>query len=89
MQLQVGGLNVMAPPESLVGIVDDHVLQAQPFHLAEKFGCVDACVAHQHVIAVPYCRAGPSVELAPLHKKAVDVPQGVLAPETAVHNLYV
>ena len=87
MQLQVAGLDVAAVPEGLVGIVDDDVLQIQVVHLAEHLRAVDAGVAHVHVVAVPQCRAGAHVELAAVDLEAVDMPEGVLAPEAAVFGL--
>jgi len=89
VQLQVVCLDVLASPECLVGIVDDHVLQSQVVHLAEHLRCVDACVAHVEMVAVPQCRACPGIELAVVYRKVMYVPKRIFAPKAAVHGLNV
>ena len=84
VQLQVAGTHVATAPEGLVGIVDDDILQVEVVHLAEHLRPVDARVAHVHVVAVPEGRAGADVKLAAVDPEAVDMPEGILAPEAAV-----
>ena len=89
VQLQVRGLDVLAAPKGLVGIVDDHVLQLQVFHLAEHLRSVYACVTHHEVVGIPEGRPCPCIELTALHKETVDMPQRVLPPEVTVHDVNV
>ena len=89
VEFQVAGLDIAATPESLVGIVDDHILQVEVVHLAEELRGIDTGVAHVHVIAVPDGRAGTDIELAAVDLKPMDMPEGVLTPETAVLGLNV
>ena len=89
VQLQVAGLDVLAAPESLVGIVDDNVLEVHIVHLTKHLRTVDASITHVHVVAVPEGRARPHIELASVDSEAVDVPEGIFPPEAAVLSLNV
>ena len=89
VQLKVSGLHILTAPESLVSIVDDDIVQMDMMHLAKHLGGIDACVAHQQVVAIPQGGTGTFVKLAMVNRKPVDVPERVLAHEAAVLRLNV
>ena len=61
---KVTNLQSVNAPESLVGIVDYHILNGKVLHLAEQFRSIDNGVAHNHIVRVPYSRARAHLEVA-------------------------
>ena len=57
VELNVLNLESVNAPECLIGIINLHVLQGQVLHLTEEFRSIDYGILHDHIIAVPYCRA--------------------------------
>lgn len=89
MQLHVLELEIIYPPEGLVGIVDHDILQRQTVHLPEKLRTVDHAVSHNHIIAVPYGGTGSGSEVAIGDHAAVNMPQRVFTIKLASSGFYV
>ena len=84
VQAEVRRPDAVDVPEGLVGIVDAHILQREPVHLAEKLGPVDHGVLHSHVVAVPDGGAAPGREVAACDQTAVHMPPRIFAVEFRV-----
>ena len=88
VQLDIPESEAVDLPESLVGIIDHHILQLHVAHLTEELRPVDGAVAHHQVVGVPDGRARARGEVAAFDTRPVDVPPGVLAIELAIVALH-
>ena len=86
MELQVLHVYAAATPEHLVGIVHLDVLYVDVVHLAEHLWRVDNGVLHLQVIRIPQGGTASHGEVTVLDGEAVDMPEGVVALETAVRS---
>ena len=88
MKLYIPEPQAIDLPESLVGIIDDHILQLHVAHLAEELRPVDGTITHHQVVGVPDGRARARGKVTAFDTRPVDVPPGVLAIELAIVALH-
>ena len=89
MKLKIFDLDALDIPESLVGIVDSHILQGKIIHLTEEFRPVDDTVLHCHIVAVPDSRAGTDSEIAIRNQATVHMLPRILAVETTIIGFHI
>ena len=87
VQRQIPDTYAVAAPEYLVGIVHCDVLDVNLAHLPKHLRSVDHRIGHLEMIGVPQRRTPSHIEIAMVDRKAVNVPEGIVALETALIRL--